>query len=536
MDDISFAAFLKGAEQLNPKQFKQFVLTYAKAMGQNGKQVWEKSVYCELEGHLIDIGVNKTCPFCGCEMINHDGYSKAGIESLECTACGKHFTHFTGTMLERSRYPWVVWVKILCDMLNDIPIADSKSHLEADFACEGINIKTVFNMRHNLLHAMARVPQPKLSGVIQIDETSIRESQKGKVELTSYVPGEQREPRYGRQPSKHGQLGPEFATVMAGVDNEGRCACAVTGLGRAPEDAAVDFYEQHCENIEYICTDGNYIYAAGCDLLDLPHYIKPSEYNTIIKNSGYIFSDSAKSKDAIQKHNRTILERLYMDGQIDYIEHREDLGYAEFIRLKRLHHLNLGRVNELHKDISNLIETKMTNVSTKYLPDYIGFIVFCKNWAVEYGHAPVSMADAEMILRFLLPTKIRLMPAELANLKLDLPKPSGRAMQILAEKTTRAREITKNKYFKFRPDELPSFNKRQILLDAPHSRLLEIGKKHKIERYTKLTHWGLASAIAKLPAAEGIIIELLIKNRTYMLDDEDIKYLTSQRYAKIKAP
>jgi len=116
-------------------------------------------------------------------------------------------------------------------------------------------------------------------------------------------------------------------------------------------------------------------------------------------------------------------------------------------------------------------------------------------------------------------------------MELDIPKASGRAMQILREKTEEARQITKNKYFKYNSEDIPSFNVREILLDAPRSHLNEIAKTHKIKGYTKMNTWTLATTIAKLDDIDEIIVELVTKNRSYMIDEEDIKYLRSLRYS-----
>ena len=45
-----------------------------------------------------------------------------------------------------------------------------------------------------------------------------------------------------------------------------------------------------------------------------------------------------------------------------------------------------------------------------------------------------------------------------------------------------------------------------------------------------MTQWGLAAAIAKLPDIDTIIVDLVTKNRSYMIDEEDIKYLESLQF------
>lgn len=338
MDERTFGQLLGQAGRLSQAQLKQFILAYAGQNGQDGKRVWENSVAVELEDHLVQLGVNQACPACGSAAVVNNGFTPAGVQRRHCQDCGKNFTRFTGTMLERSRFPWSAWVEALRSTLSGDSLADTRNILEHDFGCAGIDIKTVISMRHKLIHAMTGVTPPKLSGVIQMDETFIRESQKGhNLELVSYIKGEIREPRYGYKPSKLGTMGPEFATVLTAVDSRGYCICKLVALGRAQTDSVIDLYEAHCVDAAYICTDGNYIYTDACDLLDVPHYVRPSNYTKILENAGYDFSRSGNDRDERKKRNQMILENLYTGGEIDYIEHREDLSFAEFEKVKYTH-------------------------------------------------------------------------------------------------------------------------------------------------------------------------------------------------------
>ena len=250
----------------------------------------------------------------------------------------------------------------------------------------------------------------------------------------------------------------------------------------------------------------------------------------MIEKAGYLYADSDTPPEARQAHNRALLERLDREGQIDYIAHREDLTYADFARLKKSYRLSLARVNELHSDIKLMIEKKMTNVATKYLNAYMGFFTYRRNWRVEHGHSPANRRDAESILEELLAQKVTLPRPGLERIELDLPKPSGRAAQILKEKTETARKLTANRYFKYDEEDVPSFNTQEILLDAPRSRLTEIAKAHKIKGHTKMTQWGLAAAIAKLPNVDAIVMDLIVGHRHYEIAEEDIKYLQSLRF------
>ncbi|NLO48081.1 MAG: hypothetical protein GX111_07185 [Clostridiales bacterium] len=81
--------------------------------------------------------------------------------------------------------------------------------------------------------------------------------------------------------------------------------------------------------------------------------------------------------------------------------------------------------------------------------------------------------------------------------------------------------------FKFQPEDIPCFNVREILPDAPRVRLTEIAKANKIKGHSKMTQWGLVAATAKLPDVAAIIMDLITRDRHYEIADVDIKYLQS---------
>ena len=544
MDQSQFQKLLEQMGDLDPTQFKALVQAYAGKTGQSESRVWDGAVYASSEQHLATLGVNRACPGCGSVAVVHNGTNPAGIQRLKCQDCGTTFTRFTGTILEKSRFPWEVWAAVLRMTLDDDSLEDIQTVLERDYDCAGINIKTIFHMRLKLLYAMAAIPQPTLTGVIQMDETFLRESQKGhNLELVSYLKGEKRRPRYGRDPSKYGTTGPEFATILTAIDSRGLCVCKAVALGRMPQDAVVDLCDAHFHEPVFICTDANPVYPDVFRLMEMPHYIKPSNFLEVLKHNGYenlpddyelVLDDNdperARNEAIRTRYKRQVYERLYREGQVDYIANRGDLSFGAFLSLKEQYGLNLARVNGLHNELKFTLERQMTNVATKYLPLYLAFFSYRHNWKVANGEAPISKEAANAILDELVSLKVNLTRAQLDGVTLDLPKPSGRYIQLLKEQTAKARQITQNKYFKFDEEDLPCFNKRRILLDAPKSKLVELAKSRKLKGYTKMSQWGLAAALIKDPDIDEIIMDLITKDRHYEIADEDLKRLQDLRY------
>ena len=158
----------------------------------------ETLVTNSLETKLHNLKVNCTCPKCKSSIIVKNGKRPNGIQEYKCKDCGTKFTKFTNTILEKTRWHWDIWVKVLEMTINNFSIKKMVNILEKDYGCTNINEKTVWLWRMKLIHAIANLPQPKLTGNIQINETFIRESQKGSRNLVSYIKGEERVARQGR--------------------------------------------------------------------------------------------------------------------------------------------------------------------------------------------------------------------------------------------------------------------------------------------------------------------------------------------------
>lgn len=184
-------------------------------------------------------------------------------------------------------------------------------------------------------------------------------------------------------------------------------------------------------------------------------------YVTPTKNDQVLASAQADS-------NNKVIEKLYKEGLIDRITNKGYLDYHEFQKIKTGNSLNLGRVNELHSEIKDFICKTRTNVSTKYLADYIGFFSYVHKWRVDKGHYPSSHSDAEKIFIEILRYQVSYTTNDLKSSKINLPKPTSRYITLLKEKTKEARSILKNKYFKFdEEDNVIDFDKRKFLSDQP---------------------------------------------------------------------
>ena len=177
--------------------FEKIVKKYSSTNNVNFNKQMENMVTLSLESKLNKLHINSTCPNCNSNLKVKNGKRSNGIQEYKCKKCNTKFTAFTGTILEKTKWHYEIWLKVLEMTINNYSIERIVNVLEKDYNCTNINSKTIWQWRLKLIHAIAELPMPKLKGVIQIDETFVRESQKGSRELLSYINGEKRTPRYG---------------------------------------------------------------------------------------------------------------------------------------------------------------------------------------------------------------------------------------------------------------------------------------------------------------------------------------------------
>ena len=463
-----------------------------------------------------------TCPHCGHRHAVKNGTQKnSGLICFKCKHCGKKYTVFTGTVLENCHAPWYVLLKVLEMTINNCSINNMINALEKDYGCKGITFKTVWQWQMKLMRVLANMPQPKLTGVIQIDETYIRESQKGSRKLHSYLPNEIRYPRYGYAPSKCGILGPEFCNVVTAVDSKGHCVCKVLEMGYLSKEKFIFAFDRYIENPTYICTDNNPIYSMYCRMKGYRHYIRPSSYSKILENNKY-YTDSELTA-AKKKKNHEIKKALYREGAIDKIEPGV-YSYEEFCGIKNGNGLSLGRVNALHKEIKRKIVREKVNVCSKYLADYLGFFSFIHNWAVDHGGVePTSNSDALQIFLLILQQHKTYTRQEICNTTLKLPKPNSRYLKMLTEKTSTARKAVGSDCFKFREEEgVSPLQRRHFLCSMGERCLRRICRENNISGYSNFSVGGMAISIMRLKNADAIISNL-IKGLRSLEDEEDEK-------------
>lgn len=528
---ISVNELQKHINTLSMSEILTILDTYSKTNGENIANVRNRLITDDLQVRLEANGINTSCP--DCHSTNISKYGRNGnIRRFKCKDCGKTFTLFTGTILEKAKYHWDVWVEMVYWVLNDFTMEKIQENLEADFGLLGIDHKTVFHWVHKIVHALAEMPMPKLSGVVQIDETYFRESQKGSQHLVSLVNGEERVARYGRRPSKYGIMGNEFANVVVATNFQGYCVSKVAGLGKLTTDVFFDLFDQHLDNPDFICSDANRIYRDYCTAMGITLYVKPSKYMETIHDAGYVTPNWSKPAEAeiTVANNAKILAKLYGEQRIDYIVGIGDLSYREFLSIKENKSLSLARVNQFHAELKHHIAAHKKGVSTKYLQDYVGLYTYMRNWSISEGHYPTSHKDAERIFVDILKGKTNYKTTDIKKACMPSHKASDKYMAILKAKTEEMRKLTKNKYFKYdEEDNVVSFDKRKYLYDLPDYKLRKLCSKYNIPQ-----RWARDPKVSQLLREPNIwddILLLIDEDKKNKICKEDLQNIADQEYA-----
>ena len=528
----------KKAEMAAQTELERRFMDLSPAEAQNLLVKYEKSHNTHLSSSALPTngfadfmkrqGLRVVCPYCHDYSVYKHGTTANGKPRYRCNSCSKTFTPFVGTLVQGSSLSWEIWVYLVYITLHSTPLAQVKRELEQDydtFMTEG----TILAYRHKIQKAIIKCyPMPKLSGVVQVDETYFREGQKGSRNLINVAPTaiEKRVARTQQYtiPSKLGINSPEFACVVTGIDSSGYIAAVVTGLGKGSSQPFEEYFSEYLGNVTFLCSDGYEAYKRYAENMAIPHYVQKSEARELIKRAKKDYRERYK----VEITDNVVRQNLYGSRQLDYIDNYQTLPYNRFEELKREKGLNLDRIDSFHRQLKRHINKNMCGVSTIYLPLYIGLYVFIHNWNIEHKSAPSSKADAEQILINLLTAGGNFISrTELENQNiLNFSRPTTKYINYLKNLTDNIRNQSKQMGFTIDDnDRLLNFNKRKYFENTPKSRLKEICKEFHIKGYTKMTTYQLAREICALPNVNDIFLRLVAADSVHAVYTDNLAEL-----------
>jgi transposase-like protein len=115
------------------------------------------------------------CPHCSSFKFSKNGHSR-GLQRFLCTACSRTFNAATNTPLSRLRGKERFFQHGEC-------LAQGLS-IRAAAAEMGVAVSTAFRMRHRFLQEVVSHQPRHVAGLLEADETYVRESQKGSRHLS----------------------------------------------------------------------------------------------------------------------------------------------------------------------------------------------------------------------------------------------------------------------------------------------------------------------------------------------------------------
>ena len=269
------------------------------------------------------VAEDRTCRHCGHGDVVLHGKDEKGRQRFRCRrtdagGCGRTFNGLTRTVLARMRKP-DLWMAYAQTMPVHLSVKKTAAQL-------GVSHVTAHRWRVRLLSAQTVQESATLKGVVEADETFFRTSFKGSRGWKRGHPPENRRPRYrGGKAMKPGLSG-EQVPVLTAVDRADGVMDRVLP-SRAGIVAAI---EGKIEKGSVLCTDGLVSYAEVAGRAGAEHRrIDPPKKDWLTKAKG-------------QKPRRPGV-------------------------------LGLGHVNAHHQRLKQFINVQARGVSTKYLPDYLGW-------------------------------------------------------------------------------------------------------------------------------------------------------------------
>lgn len=203
------------------------------------------------------------CPRCYSKNINKNGKT-GGRQRYICKHCRRTFDEMTLSPFSHSKISLNKWIKY-CELLI---LGESIRQCAEDI---DVCVKTSFYMRHRILDVLnIMLKQDIVDGIIEVDETYVRESFKGNhTKGSSFVIP--REPRK-RGKSKYRGISHEQVCIETAIDRKGNLLIGSVGTGRITTKKIVNFFDGRIGSDVIMCTDSHKSYISI--VKDLPVSIK----------------------------------------------------------------------------------------------------------------------------------------------------------------------------------------------------------------------------------------------------------------------
>jgi len=183
-----------------------------------------------------------TCPHCHDQNVVRNGTTRNRQRYL-CKGCRRTFSDHTATPLRGTHYPHL-WPTFMAHMISGLSIRKSAKIL-------GVATTTIFTWRHKLLNALKRIELEGFEGLLEVDETYFRYSEKGSKTITG------RKPRKRGEPSKYRGISREQVCVVVARDRDKQTHSRVACMGPITKLKANTLLGPYVRQVSTLCSDAN---------------------------------------------------------------------------------------------------------------------------------------------------------------------------------------------------------------------------------------------------------------------------------------
>lgn len=476
-------------------------------------------------GKLItaqNAGVELCCPYC-----KSVDFVKNGDGRYRCKKCKRSFRPTSQTLLEGYDFTHDEWLDIIGCVIDRQNNRSFTGRVKYEMSRQ-----KAWKLRLKILSAFLNMPQPVLTGIVQVDGTYFRESQKSSKNLKSFVyKGRTRMPRLDYVPSVSGIFGQEFICCVAGIDNTSHVFAKCISLGTPSYEELKKLLDEQITKPSYLCSDGHFLYEDYCDDYSIVHHVTPSTYKRDFLLSGGIEQNEKYHPDELSdreiKTNEKVEKRLYEERSGPHIRNSGSMSfnaYEKILANQGKDYFGLKRINEFHGDLKKRLVNTEKCVSSRLLQAYIALEVYLKNFTVDHGHGAGSkLGDYEIIFNDVMKYyKYEDYKKLLDNSVLPL-KYNERANKKARDRLIQMRSSYKVNGGIFENDkqaEAPNiFNRRQCFRSMSPHRINYLCRYFRIDS-ASLSKTQKCDALASLPNADEIIFREIYL--LYFASDEEI--------------
>lgn len=256
---------------------------------------------------VIETAKSRACGHCGSQHVVRNG-TRVGLQRLLCRDCGKTSNAATGTPLSRLRHKEKFEAYAQC-MERGLSIQKAAKEV-------GVCVDTAFRWRHRFLQEVIDHQPHAVPGLIEVDETYIRESQKG----SRHVSRKSR--KRGGKAKGSGRSLKDWIPVLVGRAR-GQAFTTDKVLPRMNgNEIAVALKDVVKPGETILCTDGH------------------SAFLHLQRTLGVV------TKSFVASYHGPVLDKVY----------------------------HVQSANNYHERLKSWIQRKLRGVSTKYLPSYLAWM------------------------------------------------------------------------------------------------------------------------------------------------------------------